>query len=94
MPQRGRRQVETSLEVGLSGPSRLHDLFLGIETLTPGEYRRGAQGITIRWAVADTDLQATLSHVSAGRRERAMTAALSTFPACENNASRSALVTE
>ena len=38
--------LETALDAGLSGPSRLHDLFLGIDAMTPGEYRRG---IEIRW---------------------------------------------
>jgi AraC family transcriptional regulator of adaptative response/methylated-DNA-[protein]-cysteine methyltransferase len=43
--------LETALDSGLSGPSRLHDLFLGIDAMTPGEYRRG---IEIRWGVHPT----------------------------------------
>ena len=32
--------LDAALEVGLSGPSRLHDLFVAHERLTPGDYRR------------------------------------------------------
>jgi len=32
--------LEAAYEVGLSGPSRLHDLFVAHEALTPGDYRR------------------------------------------------------
>ena len=33
--------LETTYEVGLSGPGRLHDLFVTHERLTPGDYTRG-----------------------------------------------------
>jgi AraC family transcriptional regulator of adaptative response/methylated-DNA-[protein]-cysteine methyltransferase len=46
--------LEASLEVGLSGPSRLHDLFLSIERMTPGEYKAGAEGLVIHWGVEET----------------------------------------
>ena len=32
--------LDTAYDVGLSGPSRLHDLFVAHEALTPGDYRR------------------------------------------------------
>jgi AraC family transcriptional regulator of adaptative response/methylated-DNA-[protein]-cysteine methyltransferase len=32
--------LEAAYDVGLSGPSRLHDLFVAHEALTPGDYRR------------------------------------------------------
>ena len=32
--------LETTLEVGLSGPSRLHDHFVQLEGVTPGDYKR------------------------------------------------------
>ena len=52
---RERRAVlEVAGEVGLSGPSRLHDLFLRWEAMTPGEFARGAEGVTIRAGVFDT----------------------------------------
>lgn len=46
--------LEASAEVGLSGPSRLHDLFLRLEAMTPGEYKRAGQGLTLRWGVHGT----------------------------------------
>ncbi|MBI3546395.1 MAG: methylated-DNA--[protein]-cysteine S-methyltransferase [Gammaproteobacteria bacterium] len=46
--------LETSLQLGLSGTSRLHDLFLHVEKMTPGEYKLQAQGLTIHWTVAAT----------------------------------------
>jgi len=39
---------------GLSGGGRLHDLFLTWEAMTPGDYARGGEGLTIRWGVFDT----------------------------------------
>jgi AraC family transcriptional regulator of adaptative response/methylated-DNA-[protein]-cysteine methyltransferase len=33
---------DTAIETGLSGPGRLHDLFINIEGMTPGEYKNGA----------------------------------------------------
>ncbi len=41
--------LETALEVGLSGPARLHDLFVTHEAMTPGDYKAGAAGLVIRW---------------------------------------------
>lgn len=51
---RERRTVmDAALETGLSGPSRLHDLFVTWEAMTPGEFARGADGVTIRWGWFD-----------------------------------------
>lgn len=53
----GERSVlDASLEVGLSGSGRLHDLFVSIEALTPGEYKRGGAGVGIAWAIHPTPL--------------------------------------
>lgn len=49
-----RSVLETSHAVGLSGPSRLHDLFLSLERLTPGEFKAQAEGLTVQWGVEDT----------------------------------------
>jgi AraC family transcriptional regulator, regulatory protein of adaptative response / methylated-DNA-[protein]-cysteine methyltransferase len=46
--------MEASLELGLSGTGRLHDLFLGLEAMTPGEFKRAGQGLTIQWGVHAT----------------------------------------
>jgi AraC family transcriptional regulator of adaptative response/methylated-DNA-[protein]-cysteine methyltransferase len=40
--------LEASIEVGLSGPSRLHDLFVTHEAMSPGEWKARGGGLTIR----------------------------------------------
>lgn len=40
--------LETSLELGLSGPGRLHDLFVAHEAMTPGDFKTRGAGVTIR----------------------------------------------
>ena len=39
--------LETADRVGLSGSGRLHDLFLRWESMSPGEYAKGGQGLEI-----------------------------------------------
>ncbi|PPD16252.1 MAG: 6-O-methylguanine DNA methyltransferase [Methylobacterium sp.] len=41
--------LEAALETGLSGPSRLHDLFVTHEAISPGEYKSGGEGLLIRY---------------------------------------------
>ena len=41
-------------EIGLSTTSRLHDLFVKIEGMTPGEYKNGGERLTINYSFADT----------------------------------------
>ncbi|NKN39361.1 methylated-DNA--[protein]-cysteine S-methyltransferase [Agrobacterium sp. a22-2] len=41
--------LETSIELGLSGPSRLHDLFVTHEAMSPGEWKSKGAGLTIRY---------------------------------------------
>ncbi len=41
--------LDTALETGLSGPSRLHDLFVTHEALSPGEFKSGGGGVTMRY---------------------------------------------
>lgn len=41
-------------EVGLSTASRLHDLFVRIEGMTPGEYKNGGASLIINYSFADT----------------------------------------
>ena len=53
-----------ALEVGLSGPSRLHDLFVKIEAITPGEYRAEGRGLTMRWGIHATPFGEALFVVS------------------------------
>lgn len=46
--------LETSLTVGLSGPSRLHDLIVKLEAMTPAEAARGGAGVAIDFGVVPT----------------------------------------
>lgn len=41
--------LETSYELGLSGPGRLHDLFVVHEAMSPGEWKTGGEGLEIRY---------------------------------------------
>ena len=41
--------LETSIELGLSGPGRLHDLFVTHEAMSPGEWKARGAGLTIRY---------------------------------------------
>lgn len=41
--------LDTSYELGLSGPARLHDLFVAHEAMTPGAYRARGAGVTITY---------------------------------------------
>lgn len=49
-----RSVLDVALDVGLSGPSRLHDLFVACEAMTPGEYKALGGGLTIRWGLHDS----------------------------------------
>ncbi|NJN84823.1 MAG: methylated-DNA--[protein]-cysteine S-methyltransferase [Caldilineaceae bacterium] len=41
--------MATSFASGLSGPSRLHDLFVSVEAVTPGEFKTKGAGMQIRY---------------------------------------------
>lgn len=43
--------LDASYEVGLSGPGRLHDLFVATEAVTPGEYKQFGDGLDVRWGI-------------------------------------------
>lgn len=45
---------DASLSAGLSGPSRLHDLFVTIDAVSPGEYKNGGAGLEIDYAWHET----------------------------------------
>lgn len=46
--------LDVTYDVGLSGPSRLHDLFVTHEAMTPGEYKAQGQNLIIRYGFHDT----------------------------------------
>lgn len=56
--------LDAALDAGLSGPSRLHDLFLACEAMTPGEYKALGAGLTIRWGFHETPLGRVLVGVT------------------------------
>lgn len=41
--------MNAAFDAGLSGPGRLHDLFVAHESITPGEYKTLGKGLTIRY---------------------------------------------
>lgn len=45
---------DTANEIGLSGSGRLHDLFVNIEGMTPGEYKNGGASLTINYSFSDS----------------------------------------
>jgi AraC family transcriptional regulator of adaptative response/methylated-DNA-[protein]-cysteine methyltransferase len=51
---KGESVFGTALDVGLSGSSRLHDLSLKIEAMTPGFYAKGGLGLTIAYGFHDS----------------------------------------
>lgn len=46
--------ADVSFETGLSGTSRLHDLFISIEGMTPGEFKQGGDALNINYSFAET----------------------------------------
>lgn len=45
---------ETAYETGLSGTSRLHDLFVTIEGMTPAEYKNGGKNLAVNYSFAES----------------------------------------
>jgi len=46
--------LDAAYETGLSGTSRLHDLFINIEGMTPGEYKNGGENLSINYCFAES----------------------------------------
>ena len=46
---RSRSVLDAAYDAGLSGSGRLHDLFVNVEAMTPGEYKHRGRGLTIRY---------------------------------------------
>ncbi len=53
--------LEASSAVGLSGSGRLHDLLLRWEAMTPGEFARRGEGLSVRWGWFDSPFGAMLA---------------------------------
>jgi AraC family transcriptional regulator, regulatory protein of adaptative response / methylated-DNA-[protein]-cysteine methyltransferase len=46
--------LDASLQAGLSGPGRLHDLLVTLDAVSPGEFKRQGAGLEIHWGFADS----------------------------------------
>ncbi|BBF94234.1 transcriptional regulator [Blastochloris tepida] len=51
---------DAALDLGLSGPSRLHDLFVSFEAMSPGEWKQGGAGATVWYGVHPSPFGAAL----------------------------------
>lgn len=47
-----RSVLQAAIDAGLSGPGRLHDLFVTLEAVTPGEFKTLGRGLTLRHGIA------------------------------------------
>ncbi|TDB69202.1 bifunctional transcriptional activator/DNA repair enzyme AdaA [Arundinibacter roseus] len=56
--------LDATLELGLSSPSRLHDLFVTYEAMTPAEFRALGEGVTMRYGLHNTPLGTCLMVVT------------------------------
>ena len=43
--------LDATYDAGLSGPARLHDLFVTYEAMSPGAFKQGGEGVDIAWGV-------------------------------------------
>ncbi len=89
-----RNLLDTSLAAGLSGPSRLHDLFVTFEAMTPGEFKKQGRGLQIEYGFCDSPfgeclLAATargicsLGFIEAGGQAEAVENLFQTWPASQ-----------
>ena len=84
--------LDVAYDTGLSGPSRLHDLFIACEAMTPGAYKRRGEGLTIWYGftpspfgscmIATTKRGICALKFVRGRTKAAMTAWLSEIWPC------------
>ena len=56
--------LDAAYEVGLSGPGRLHDLFVTHEAMTPGAYKAKGEGLVIRYGFHPSPFGAALIMVT------------------------------
>jgi AraC family transcriptional regulator of adaptative response/methylated-DNA-[protein]-cysteine methyltransferase len=57
--------LDAAYDAGLSSPSRLHDLFVTVEAMTPGEFKAGGAGLTIVYGFHATPFGECLVAVTA-----------------------------
>lgn len=46
--------LDVACDTGLSGTSRLHDLFVNIEGMTPGEYKNGGESLVMNYSFSES----------------------------------------
>lgn len=54
LKEKSRTLFDAAFETGLSGTGRLHDLFISIEGMTPGEYKNGGADLHINYSYAES----------------------------------------
>jgi AraC family transcriptional regulator, regulatory protein of adaptative response / methylated-DNA-[protein]-cysteine methyltransferase len=54
LKEKGTTLFDAAFETGLSGTGRLHDLFINIEGMTPGEYKNGGEHLCINYSFAES----------------------------------------
>jgi AraC family transcriptional regulator of adaptative response/methylated-DNA-[protein]-cysteine methyltransferase len=54
LKQEGTTLADAAWETGFSGTGRLHDLFVGIEGMTPGEFKNGGENLHINYSFAES----------------------------------------
>jgi len=54
LKEKGATLFDAAYETGLSGTSRLHDLFVTIEGMTPAEYKNGGRNLFINYSFAES----------------------------------------
>jgi AraC family transcriptional regulator of adaptative response/methylated-DNA-[protein]-cysteine methyltransferase len=59
-----RDMLTVTMDTGLSSPGRLHDLFVNVEAMTPGEFKLGGAGLEIRHGIHATPFGRCLLAVS------------------------------
>jgi AraC family transcriptional regulator of adaptative response/methylated-DNA-[protein]-cysteine methyltransferase len=60
-----RSVLDAAFDAGLSSPGRLHDLFVTIEAMTPGEFKQSGEGLTIHYGFHATPFGECLLAVTA-----------------------------
>ena len=54
MIERSESLLDAAYEAGLSGPGRLHDLFVSCEAVTPGQVKKKGEGLAMFWGIHPT----------------------------------------
>jgi AraC family transcriptional regulator of adaptative response/methylated-DNA-[protein]-cysteine methyltransferase len=54
LKEKGTSLFDAAYETGLSGTGRLHDLFVKIEGMTPGEYKNGGENLSVNYSFAES----------------------------------------